>query len=109
MILIDAINKNRAKGMDQIDLLVEAGASRLEPMILTNLTTVFGILPIALKDRFWSGMGFTIIFGLVATTFISLFVLKSVYYELYMNPEPSFIRRWYGSLQNMLTKKRKRN
>lgn len=109
IILIDAINKNRAKGMDQIDLLVEAGASRLEPMILTNLTTVFGILPIALKDRFWSGMGFTIIFGLVATTFISLFVLKSVYYELYMNPEPSFIRRWYGSLQNMLTKKRKRN
>lgn len=109
IILIDAINKNRAKGMDQIDLLVEAGASRLEPMILTNLTTVFGILPIALKDRFWSGMGFTIIFGLVATTFISLFVLKSVYYELYMNPEPSFIRRWYAAIMGVFTTKRKRN
>lgn len=36
--------------------LVEAGSSRLEPMILTTLTTCLGILPLALRDAFWSGL-----------------------------------------------------
>lgn len=36
-----------------MDALVEAGTSRLEPMLLTTVTTVLGMLPIALKDKFW--------------------------------------------------------
>jgi multidrug efflux pump subunit AcrB len=59
-----------------ITALVEAGSSRLEPMALTTVTTVLGILPVALRDRFWSGMGFTIIFGLIAASILTLFVVK---------------------------------
>jgi len=84
IILIDAININLRKGMQSFTALVEAGSSRLEPMLLTTLTTALGILPIALRDKFWSGLGFTIIFGLIACTFITLFVVKGLYYEVFM-------------------------
>jgi multidrug efflux pump subunit AcrB len=84
IILIDAINQNLQKGMGGINGLIEAGASRLEPMTLTTVTTVLGILPIALRDRFWAGMGFTIIFGIIAASALTLFVVKGIYYEIYV-------------------------
>jgi multidrug efflux pump subunit AcrB len=84
IILIDAINQNLQKGMNGFTALVEAGSSRLEPMILTTVTTVLGILPIALRDRFWAGMGFTIIFGIIAASALTLFVVKGIYYEIYV-------------------------
>ena len=62
IILIDAININLAKKMEGFTALIEAGSSRLEPMTLTTIATAVGMIPVALKDRFWSGMGFTIIF-----------------------------------------------
>ncbi len=76
IILIDAINQNLKKGMTGFTALIEAGSSRLEPMALTTFTTVLGILPIALRDKFWSGMGFTIIFGIIAASTLTLFVVK---------------------------------
>lgn len=84
IILIDAINQNLQKGMNGFTALVEAGSSRLEPMTLTTVTTVLGILPIALRDRFWAGMGFTIIFGIIAASALTLFVVKGIYYEIYV-------------------------
>ncbi|MFB0965809.1 MAG: efflux RND transporter permease subunit, partial [Patescibacteria group bacterium] len=88
IILIDAINQNLKKGMKDFTALVEAGSSRLEPMTLTTLTTALGILPIALRDQFWSGLGFTIIFGLVAASILTLFVVKGIYYEVFMLDHP---------------------
>lgn len=88
IILIDAINQNLKKGMKDYTALVEAGSSRLEPMTLTTLTTALGILPIALRDQFWSGLGFTIIFGLIAASVLTLFVVKGIYYEVFMAEHP---------------------
>lgn len=88
IILIDAINQNLKKGMKDFTALVEAGSSRLEPMTLTTLTTALGILPIALRDEFWSGLGFTIIFGLIAASILTLFVVKGIYYEVFMLDHP---------------------
>lgn len=93
IILIDAINQNLKKWMDGFIALVEAGSSRLEPMVLTTITTALGILPIALRDKFWSGMGFTIIFGIIATTFLTLFVVKGIYYELYIAKHDSIFTK----------------
>jgi HAE1 family hydrophobic/amphiphilic exporter-1 len=84
IILIDAINQNLQKGMNGFTALIEAWSSRLEPMTLTTVTTVLWILPIALRDRFWSGMGFTIIFGIMAASVLTLFVVKGIYYEIYV-------------------------
>jgi multidrug efflux pump subunit AcrB len=107
IILIAAINENLEKWIDGVTALVEAGSSRLEPMLLTTVTTVLGIIPIALRDRFWSGMGFTIIFGIMAASALTLFVVKGIYYELYMNKEESWIRRFYKRIKWLFQKKRK--
>lgn len=93
IILIDAINQNLEKWMDGFKALVEAGSSRLEPMTLTTVTTVLGILPIALRDRFWSGMGFTIIFGIIAASVLTLFVVKGIYYEIYVADHSGYIAK----------------
>jgi multidrug efflux pump len=98
IILLDAININLRKGMQSFTALVEAGSSRLEPMLLTTLTTALWILPIALRDKFWSGLWFTIIFGLIACTFITLFVVKGFYYEVFMMEHP-----WLRKLRSMIT------
>ncbi len=84
IILIAAINENLNKWIEGITALVEAGSSRLEPMLLTTVTTALGILPIALRDKFWSGMGFTIIFWVIAATALTLFIVKWIYYEMYL-------------------------
>jgi len=84
IILIDAININLNKWMNSFTALVEAWSSRLEPMTLTTFTTALWILPIALRDQFWSWMGFTIIFGIISASALTLFVLKWVYYEVYL-------------------------
>lgn len=96
IILIAAINENLKKGIEWITALVEAGSSRLEPMLLTTVTTALGIFPIALRDKFWSGMGFTIIFGVIAASLLTLFVVKWIYYEVYLKPKaPKTKRRFF--------------
>lgn len=98
IILIDAININLEKKMEGFTALIEAGSSRLEPMTLTTIATAVGMIPVALKDRFWSGMGFTIIFWIIAASFITLFVVKGIYYEIYISkhewPTQLIKRKW---------------
>ena len=62
IIYIDRINTNLARGLQKHTAIIEAGKARLQPILLTTLTTLFGILPIALQDEFWAGLGFTLIF-----------------------------------------------
>lgn len=106
IILIAAINENLEKGIDGITALVEAGSSRLEPMLLTTVTTVLWIFPIALRDRFWSGMGFTIIFGIISASTLTLFVVKGIYYELYINQEEGFVKKCWKKLKKFFIRKR---
>ncbi len=110
IVLIDAINKNLEKGLTSIEALVDAGASRLEPVILTTLTTVLGVLPLALKDKFWAGLGFTIIFGLIFASIMTLFVVKGVYYEFFMKaPETKSDSLWKRSMRFFRKSKRARS
>lgn len=95
IILISAINENLEKGMTGVKALVEAGSSRLEPMTLTTLTTALGMIPIALKDRFWSGLGYTIIFGIIAASFLTLFVVKGIYYEVYVSKHDNMFKSFW--------------
>ncbi|MCP4523131.1 MAG: efflux RND transporter permease subunit, partial [Candidatus Gracilibacteria bacterium] len=82
IILIDRINKNLEKGIDELHSVIGAGKSRLQPIIVTTLTTVFGVLPLAMQDEFWAGLGYTIVFGLFAGSAMTLFVIPSLYYEM---------------------------
>lgn len=82
IILIDRINKNLAKWIDDLHSVISAGKSRLQPIIVTTLTTVFWVLPLALQDEFWAWLWFTIVFWLFAWSTMTLFVIPSLYYEV---------------------------
>jgi HAE1 family hydrophobic/amphiphilic exporter-1 len=62
--------------------IIEWAVSRLNPILVTTITTVAGILPIALQDPFWAGLWFTIAFGLTTWSFMTLFVIPTLYYSL---------------------------
>lgn len=108
IILISAINENLNKWIEGITALVEAGSSRLEPMLLTTVTTALGILPIALRDKFWSWMGFTIIFWVIAASALTLFVVKGIYYEMYLASNQSFTKRLFHKITLWKFRKKER-
>jgi multidrug efflux pump subunit AcrB len=96
IILVDRINRNldrlvrnawdkKLELEDYVQSLVAAGKSRLQPIIVTTLTTLFGVLPLALQDAFWAWLGYTLIFWLFAGSFMTLFVIPALYYSIYLH------------------------
>jgi HAE1 family hydrophobic/amphiphilic exporter-1 len=79
MMLMDKINQNRKAGMPFDESIADAGATRLEPILLTSLLTIIGLIPISLSDPFWRGLGGAIIAGLLLTGAIKLFFIPVVY------------------------------
>lgn len=80
IILIDRINTNRKeRDMNKYEAVVEAGRSRMQPILLTTITTVAGILPLTLSDPIWAGLGASIIFGLIFATLLTLIVIPLLY------------------------------
>jgi multidrug efflux pump subunit AcrB len=97
IVLLDFMKHLRMEGMSLEDALVQAGRTRLRPVLLTAATTVFGILPLATgidfdwralhfvvgaeSADFWRPLGVAIIFGLTISTFLTL-VIVPVFYSL---------------------------
>jgi HAE1 family hydrophobic/amphiphilic exporter-1 len=81
MFIVDKININIKEGMPFVRAIADAGASRMEPIILTKLCTVFGLLPITLADPLWRGLGGAIISGLLLASTIMLLFIPVVYYS----------------------------
>ena len=69
-------------GMPLRDALLDSGAVRFRPIALTALTTLLGVWPITL-DPIFSGLAWSLIFGLLASTVFTLLVIPTVYYLLY--------------------------
>ena len=84
IILIDRINQNIAYDTDIAEAIIEAWRSRLQPIILTTLTTLLWVLPISLQDKFWEGLWFTMIFWLFAGSAMTLFVIPSLYHIVFV-------------------------
>ncbi len=82
IIFVDRIITNVWHDFDPKEAIIEAWRSRLQPIILTTLTTLLWVLPLALQDEFWSWLWFTIIFWLFAGSAMTLFVIPCLYYEL---------------------------
>lgn len=81
MFIVDKINLNRKEGMEFTEAIADAGASRMEPIILTKLCTVFGLLPITIADPLWRGLGGAIISGLLIASTIMLLFIPVLYYS----------------------------
>ncbi|MTI12288.1 efflux RND transporter permease subunit [Sansalvadorimonas verongulae] len=79
IVLIDTANRHFENGMDTVSAAARASAERLRPIVSTTLTTVLGLMPLALSDPQWYPLCMAIVFGLVASTVIALVIIPCLY------------------------------
>jgi len=83
IVLVDYINLMRDRGYELNHALIESGKSRLRPVLMTALTTMLGMLPMALSkgegSEIWSPMGIAVIGGLIFSTVITMIVVPVIY------------------------------
>jgi multidrug efflux pump subunit AcrB len=82
LILVDFIDQARARGATVLASVLNAGSIRMRPVLLTAGTTLLGNLVITL-DPVFSGLAIAIMFGIVASTLLTLVVVPVVYCMLY--------------------------
>ncbi|MBX3703017.1 MAG: efflux RND transporter permease subunit [Steroidobacteraceae bacterium] len=83
IVLIDAVNQARERGLGKHEAIMEAGRLRLRPIIITKLTTILGLLPMALGlgegAEIRQPMAVTVIGGVAIASFFTLLVIPVVY------------------------------
>jgi HAE1 family hydrophobic/amphiphilic exporter-1 len=83
IVLVDYINLMRDRGMHLNEAIKVSGRSRLRPVLMTSLTTILGMLPMALSSgegaEIWSPMGISVIGGLTFSTLITLIIIPVMY------------------------------
>ncbi len=83
IVLLDYANLNRERGMGITRAVVDSGRSRLRPILMTTLTTVLGMLPLALGRgegaEMWRGMGMTVAWGLSVSSVVTLIFVPVLY------------------------------
>ena len=82
VILIVQIDDERASGLGVRDAAVAAASGRLRPILLTALSTVLGLIPIA-PTLFWGPMAFAIMGGLLVATLLTLILLPVLYITIH--------------------------
>ncbi len=83
IVLVDYANKLRAKGKTAREAIVESVAVRTRPIMMTALTTIFAMVPVAFGlgsgAEMWQPLGVTVIGGLLSTTLLTLIVEPCLY------------------------------
>jgi HAE1 family hydrophobic/amphiphilic exporter-1 len=83
IVLVDYARELQRRGMSKIDALAEAGSLRLRPILMTTLTTVLGLVPMAIGGREGAELSvplaITLMGGLMFATVLTLFVIPVVY------------------------------
>ncbi|MDT7896617.1 MAG: efflux RND transporter permease subunit [Armatimonadota bacterium] len=102
ILLVDYTNTLRARGYDRWRAIVEAGETRLRPVLMTTLTLFFGVLPTALElgqgAEFRSPMAIAVLGGLTLSTFLTLLVVP-VAYTLFDDAQQAILRWLRGEPQ----------
>ncbi len=102
ILLTDYANQARHQGAGRIDAIAEAIKARFRPLITTSLTSIVALVPLALSDPFWEALSFTLIFGLLSSTFLVVITFPYVYlfgellrifgHKLWRRSLPAFIQ-----------------
>ncbi|MCK4592873.1 efflux RND transporter permease subunit [bacterium] len=79
IVLVDFINQRRREGMPMREAIVDAGKVRLTPILLTAITTIGAMFPLAISDPQWAPLGWSFIFGLAFSTILTLVVVPTLY------------------------------
>ncbi|MBQ4809960.1 efflux RND transporter permease subunit [Pseudoalteromonas luteoviolacea] len=83
LVLVDYINKQRSRGKEVMEAVLTAGAARFRPVMLTSITTFFGLMPLLFEQetqaQFLIPMAVSLGFGIVFATFITLILVPVNY------------------------------
>ena len=83
ILIVDFANKMRDEGMSVHEAIVEAASVRLRPILMTSIATVAGAVPLVVSGGPWSAsrsaIGVVVIFGVMFSTLLSLYVVPSFY------------------------------
>jgi HAE1 family hydrophobic/amphiphilic exporter-1 len=83
IVLVDYINYLRRQGMQKGEAIIHAGTVRLRPILMTSMTTILGLLPMALGfgegAEIRTPMAVTVIAGLISATVLTLIVIPTIY------------------------------
>ena len=82
VILIGQIDSEREQGKDVMQAAIDASSARLRPIVLTAISTVLGMIPIA-PTVFWGPMAVSIMGGLLVATLLTLIVLPTAYVAMF--------------------------
>jgi multidrug efflux pump subunit AcrB len=87
VLLIEQVEAERKQGKDSWNAVIEAALSRFRPIMLTAISTVLGLIPIA-PTIFWGPMAFAIMGGLLVATVLTLIFLPALYVAWFRVKEP---------------------
>ena len=99
LILVDFINRSRRSGTSAYDSIIQSGVVRLRPVMLTTVTTVGGLVPLAFfatgQAKFLSPMAISVVWGLSFATVLTLILTPCLYAML--DDAKGIARRWFRS------------
>lgn len=99
LIMVDFINKAREEGLNRFDAVIQSGTQRFRAILLTSLTTAFGLMPILLETSFQAQivipMAISMSFGIIFATVITLFLIPALYLLL------EDFKAWISKSENM--------
>jgi HAE1 family hydrophobic/amphiphilic exporter-1 len=82
IVLMDRVMQNRKKGMAINDALIEAGMTRVRPILMTALATIGALLPLAISTEgglISNALAIVVIAGLITSTLLTLIIVPTVY------------------------------
>jgi HAE1 family hydrophobic/amphiphilic exporter-1 len=101
ILLVDYAKVLRSRGLDRREALIQAGRTRLRPIMMTTLAMIFGMLPLALAigqgAEMRAPMARAVVGGLITSTLLTLIVVPVVY-SLLDDLAARLRRRWEGSV-----------
>ena len=107
IVIVDHINQLRNEGLNRHDAIVQAGQDRFRPVMMTAITTILGVLPLAIggdmgADVSFKSMGWALVGGLTSGTFLTLFIVPLFYTMI--DDVREFTTDYFGSLASLFNR-----
>ena len=83
IVLVDYINQLRKRGMEKTEAIIEAGAIRLRPILMSSSTTILALIPLSILkgdgSEIFAPVSITLLGGFLASTFLTLLIILAWY------------------------------